>query len=294
MCAGSNVLGRALPRIEGDQCGKPHPVTPAPRTRVIRAMVRKALLSWSSGKDSCWTLRELRKNPDIEVVGLFTTFNSAFDRVAMHAVRRELVEKQADSLGLPLWSVELPWPCSNNVYESCMRPLVDRALSAKINAVAFGDLFLRDIRAYRERQLSGTGLEPMFPLWDLSTPQLAAEMIAGGTKAILTCIDPKKLDHSFAGRSFDSQFLRDLPASVDPCGENGEFHTFVYDGPGFRVPISVTTGETVERDGFIFADVTKDSAASLHPAENLILIKQIFDSSTWQPLQAELRSTSRQ
>ncbi|MBV8833531.1 MAG: adenine nucleotide alpha hydrolase [Acidobacteriaceae bacterium] len=216
---------------------------------------KKVLLSWSSGKDSCWALHVLRRNAGLDVVGLITTFNSAFDRVAMHAVRRPLLEAQAASIGLPLWPVELPWPCSNDIYEARMGALCARAVDVGVQSIAFGDLFLRDIRAYRERQLQGSGIEPLFPLWELSTEKLALDMIAGGVRAIVTCVDPRKLDRAFAGRSFDSAFLRDLPNSADPCGENGEFHTFAFDGPGFRYPVLTQPGEIVDRDGFVFADL---------------------------------------
>ena len=216
---------------------------------------KRVALSWSSGKDSAWALHYLRRTPGIEIVALITSFNSAADRVAMHAVRRELVECQADRTGLPLWPVDLPWPCSNETYEKLMSKVCSRALDAQVNAIAFGDLFLRDIRDYRERQLSGTGLEPLFPLWDIPTRQLADEMIAGGLKAKLTCVDPSKLDRSFAGRDFGYDLIRDLPAAVDPCGENGEFHTFVTAGPMFARPIEVAAGEVVVRDGFVFADL---------------------------------------
>jgi uncharacterized protein (TIGR00290 family) len=217
--------------------------------------LKRVLLSWSSGKDSAWTLHLLRRDPQIQVAALLTTFNTAFDRVAMHAVRRALVREQAERVGIPLWEVELPWPCSNVQYEGCMRIVIERALAGKIQAVAFGDLFLEDIRAYRERQLKDTGLEPLFPVWRIPTADLGREMINAGIKAKVTCVDPKKLDRSFAGRDYDATLLRDLPAVVDPCGENGEFHTFVYDSPEFVRPIDVSAGEIVERDGFVFADV---------------------------------------
>jgi len=217
--------------------------------------LKRVALSWSSGKDSAWSLHLLRQDPDIEVAALITTINEQFDRVAMHAVRRELVELQAESVGVPLWKVPLPWPCSNEEYEARMGAVCDRAISNGIQAIAFGDLFLADIRAYRERQLAGTGLEPLFPLWQLPTRELARQMIAAGLRARITCIDPKHLPREFAGRDFDANFLRDLPPAVDPCGENGEFHTFVYAGPMFQNPIPVATGEIVDRDGFIFADL---------------------------------------
>jgi uncharacterized protein (TIGR00290 family) len=217
--------------------------------------MKNILLSWSSGKDSTWALHLLSQRKDIRIAALVTTFNSAENRVAMHAVRRSLVEAQAERVGLPLWPVELPWPCSNVQYEEIMRAVYQRAVAEGITAVAFGDLFLEDIRAYREQQLEGTGLEPLFPVWKIPTDQLAREMIAAGVKAKLTCVDPAKLDKSFAGRDFDLALLASLPQQVDPCGENGEFHTFVHDAPVFDRPIYVRTGEVVERDGFVFADV---------------------------------------
>lgn len=222
--------------------------------------LKKVLLSWSSGKDSAWALHLLRRNPEFEVSGLVTTFNTAADRVAMHAVRRKLVELQAESVGAPLWAVELPWPCSNADYEERMAAVCERAVGEGITAVAFGDLFLEDIRAYRERQLAGTGLTPLFPLWQMPTAALGREMIRAGQKAVLTCVDPSKLDACYAGRAYDEALLAALPASVDPCGENGEFHTFVYDGPVFTYPLQVHTGETVTRDGFVFADVVPAEA----------------------------------
>lgn len=212
-------------------------------------------LSWSSGKDSAWALHLLRQNAGVEVAALITTFNAAANRVAMHAVRRELVEAQARRTGLPIHGIDLPWPCSNAEYEALMSGACERAARDGITAIAFGDLFLEDIRAYRERQLEPTGLKPLFPVWGIPTRALAWEMIRAGVKAKVTCVDPAKLDRSFAGRDFDASFLRDLPEPVDPCGENGEFHTFVYDSPVFSEPLRVETGEIVERDGFVFADV---------------------------------------
>lgn len=222
----------------------------------------RCALSWSSGKDSAWSLYLLRQDPAIEVVALITTINAEFDRVAMHAVRRELVELQAASVGLPLWTVPLPWPCSNDQYETRMREVCARALRDGVQAIAFGDLFLADIRAYREKQLQGTGLEPLFPVWHLPTRELAAGMIRSGLRAKITCVDPKMLPRAFAGRDFDAAFLADLPPSVDPCGENGEFHSFVYDGPMFRTPVQVECGEVVERDGFVFADLVTVNSCS--------------------------------
>ena len=221
---------------------------------------KKVLLSWSSGKDSAWTLHILRQQGDYKIAGLLTTINSAFDRVAMHSSRRALVEMQAGAAGLPLIAVPLPWPCSNSDYECAMKKVCDEAVAQGVNAIAFGDLFLEDIRAYRERQLKDTGLQPLFPLWQIPTDQLAREMIRGGLKAKLVCIDPKKLGPELAGRDFDEQLLRDLPAGVDPCGENGEFHSFVYAGPMFDREIPVVAGERVQRDGFWYADFLPDRA----------------------------------
>jgi len=219
--------------------------------------MRRVLLSWSSGKDSAWALHILRQTADVEVVGLLTTFNKSVDRVAMHAVRRELVEAQAAAAGLELWPVFLPYPCSNAEYEQLMSEAIVRARVGRISHVAFGDLFLEDVRDYRIRQMTGTGIDPLFPLWSSAseTPQLARQMIAGGIKSVLTCVDPRQLPESFAGRQYDDQLLAELPASVDPCGERGEFHSFCYAGPMFASPIDVEVGESVTRDGFCFADV---------------------------------------
>ena len=221
---------------------------------------KKCLLSWSSGKDSAWALHALRR-ADVPVVGLLTTINQAFDRVAMHAVRRDLLDAQARSIGIPLWPVPLPWPCSNEDYERIMGDVCRQAKAEGIECVAFGDLFLPEVRAYRERQLEGTGLTPLFPLWGLPTDALAREMLAGGLQARITCVDPKLLPPTFAGREFDQALLADLPAGVDPCGEKGEFHTFAYDGPMFREPIPIASGEVVERDGFVFADLFLNEVA---------------------------------
>jgi uncharacterized protein (TIGR00290 family) len=216
--------------------------------------MKRVLLSWSSGKDSAWTLHVLRQQPDVEVVGMLTTVNSEFDRVAMHSTRRSVLEAQAEAAHLPLWIVPLPWPCSNEIYEARMAEACRRAVNEHIDAVAFGDLFLPDIRAYREEKLKPTGLEPLFPLWEIPTDELARTMIAGGLRAKLTCVDPKQLPASFAGCDFDAALLHDLPPGVDPCGERGEFHTCVYDGPMFTAPLQLEAGEVVERDGFVFAD----------------------------------------
>lgn len=214
-----------------------------------------AVLSWSSGKDSAWALHLLRQQQDVRVMALLTTFNADADRVAMHAVRRTLVQQQAQRTGVPLWQLPLPWPCSNADYECLMRGVCERAVREGATHIAFGDLFLEDVREYRERQLQGSGLTPLFPLWGLPTRPLAEQMIACGVRAKVTCVDPKKLDRCFAGREFDRKFLADLPADVDSCGENGEFHTFVYDAPVFTSAISVQGGEILSRDGFVFADV---------------------------------------
>ncbi|MCW8129325.1 MAG: ATP-binding protein [Planctomycetota bacterium] len=217
----------------------------------------KALLAWSSGKDSAWSLHVLRQRGEVEVVGLLTTINEHFDRVAMHAVRRELVESQARAAGLPLWPVPIPWPCPNEAYEARMAAAVAKAKAEGITRIAFGDLFLEDIRAYRVEKLKGTGIEPLFPVWGerAGTPALAREMLAAGLRAVLTCVDPKQCDPRFAGRVFEPKLLDELPAGVDPCGENGEFHSFCFAGPMFSAPIAVKAGEVVTRDGFVFADV---------------------------------------
>jgi len=217
--------------------------------------MRKILLSWSSGKDSAWTLHVLRQQGLYDIAGLVTTINSAFDRVAMHSSRRTLVEMQAKAAGVPLIKVPLPWPCSNSDYECAMKSVCDRAVAEGVQAIAFGDLFLEDIRAYREKQLTGTGLEPLFPLWQLHTGVLARDMIRGGLRARLVCVDPGKLAPEFAGREFDEQLLQDFPPGVDPCGENGEFHSFVYAGPMFSREVPVVSGERVQRDGFWYADL---------------------------------------
>src|SRR5271156_1390120 len=217
--------------------------------------MKRVLLSWSSGKDSAWSLHVLRQRGEYEVVGLLTTFNEAVDRVAMHAVRRELVEKQAAATGLPLWSVPLPSPCSNEQYESLMAETCAKVTAEGIEGIAFGDLFLEDVRAYRERQMRKTRLEPIFPVWGLPTRDLARTMIASGMRAKLTCIDTGKLDRGFAGCEFDEAFLSALPDEVDPCGERGEFHSFVYEGPMLNAALPVSVGETVVRDQFVFSDL---------------------------------------
>ena len=215
----------------------------------------KCLVSWSSGKDSAWLVHVLRRMPDVELGALLTTINESVQRVAMHAVRVELLEAQADALGLPLWQVPIPSPCPNDVYERAMAQAVARAVDEGFTRVAFGDLFLEDVRRYREERLEGTGLTPLFPLFGADTSALAREMVASGLGARLTCVNPKVLDGAFVGREFDARLLDELPASIDPCGERGEFHTFAYRGPMFRRPIPIESGVIVERDGYFFADL---------------------------------------
>jgi uncharacterized protein (TIGR00290 family) len=216
--------------------------------------MKRVLLSWSSGKDSAWALHVLRRDPGIEIAGLLTTLNTEFDRVAMHGTRRSVLEAQAAAAGLPLWIVPLPWPCSNEIYEQRMTEVCARAVSERIDAMAFGDLFLEDVRAYRERQLKPTGIEPLFPLWKIPTHELARTMVAGGLRARIACVDSKQLPASFAGREFDEAFLADLPPGTDPCAERGEFHTCAWAGPMFAAPLALKSGEIVDREGFIFAD----------------------------------------
>jgi uncharacterized protein (TIGR00290 family) len=216
----------------------------------------KALVSWSSGKDSAFALHEARCAGELEIVGLLTTVNRQFERVAMHAVRIELLRRQAEVAGLPIALVEIGWPCPNEAYEAAMGEVLRRARGEGVTHVVFGDLFLADIRAYREVQLAPLGLTPVFPLWQRDTRALAHAMIDSGLTARLTCVDPRVLDRRFAGRAFDRALLVELPAGIDPCGENGEFHTFVTGGPMFARPIEVALGELVERDGFVFADLT--------------------------------------
>jgi uncharacterized protein (TIGR00290 family) len=218
-------------------------------------MRRRVLASWSSGKDSAWMIHALQRDPNVELVGLLTTLNDGAQRVAMHGVRDALLAAQADALGLPLWRVPLPWPCSNADYEALMAAAVQRARDARVDAIAFGDLFLADIRAYRERMLAGTGIAALFPLFGADTARLAGEMLAAGLRATLACVDLAKLPAHFAGRAFDTALLRDLPAGVDPCGENGEFHSFAWDGPMFARPVPIAVAGRVARDGFAFADL---------------------------------------
>jgi uncharacterized protein (TIGR00290 family) len=219
------------------------------------APVSRAWMSWSSGKDSALALHRARETPGVEVVGLMTTVNAAFERVAMHGVRRALLDAQAAALGLPVHVVELPWPCTNEVYEQQMVKAVRAAQAAAIDTVVFGDLFLEDVRSYREQSLEGTGLRALFPLWQRPTDVVARDLLQLGFRAIVSCVDPRQAPRELAGRWYDDSFLDELAPGVDPCGENGEFHTVVVDGPGFSGAIGVTVGETVERDGFVFTDV---------------------------------------
>jgi uncharacterized protein (TIGR00290 family) len=222
-------------------------------------MTTRAWMSWSSGKDSTFALQCVP--PGLEVTKLLVTVNEEADRVAMHAVRRSLLEQQADRLGLPLHVVPIPSPCPNEVYEARMGEALGVAAREGVSAMVFGDLFLEDVRRYREQALAPTGIEPVFPLWSRPTDALAHEMVAAGVRAVLTCVDPAQLSPSFAGRQFDEDLLHDLPAGVDPCGERGEFHTFVWDAPSFSSPIAIRTGERVNRDGFEFCDVLPGDAA---------------------------------
>ena len=215
----------------------------------------KILLSWSTGKDSAWSLHVLRQQYPGAVAGLLTTVNEAFDRVAMHAVRRSMLQAQADAAGLPLHVVHIPWPCSNEQYEAVMKTAVNGFLREGFTHVAFGDLFLEDVRHYRESLLARARKLGVFPLWGRETAQLGREFVASGFRAVIACLDPKRLDASFAGREYDAFFLDQLPAEVDPCGERGEFHTFVYAGPGFPEPIACRVGPVVEREGFVFCDI---------------------------------------
>lgn len=218
-------------------------------------MKKKVLLSWSSGKDSAWALHVIRQQTDVEIVGLLTTVNQQFRRVAMHGVRQELLCMQAAAACLPLWEIPLPWPCSNEIYEAAMSKACADAVARGITAMAFGDLFLEDVRKYREDRLQGTGLEPLFPIWGCNTRDLVLQMVDAGVRARIVCLDPRKLPASFAGKDIDSPLLEQLPLDVDPCGEKGEFHTFVHAGPMFREPIEIESGEVVTRDSFVYADV---------------------------------------
>ncbi|MCX6353909.1 MAG: adenine nucleotide alpha hydrolase [Candidatus Aureabacteria bacterium] len=220
---------------------------------------RRTLVSWSSGKDSAWALQVLRQDPEIQIVGLYTVVNATYQRVAMHAVRLQLLQLQAESIGLPLRVIGIPDSCSDERYASVMRLFVEEAVSQDIQCMAFGDLFLQDIRRYREAHLSGSGIAPLFPLWGRGVQDLADEMLSSGLRAFITCVDPRKLSRHYAGREWSDALLRELPATVDRCGENGEFHTVAVDGPMFRWPIKVQVRDPVTRGGFIFADVVPDT-----------------------------------
>ena len=224
-----------------------------PRSRSTRP---RAVVSWSSGKDAAFALHEVRRAGELEVVGLLTTVTAPYGRVSMHGVRESVLDAQARALGLPLYKVPIPAPCPNAVYEEAMGTMLGRLATEGVRRVVFGDLFLEDVRAYREEKLRGTGIEPVFPLWGRPTRPLAEEMISAGVKARLVALDPRRLPAAFAGRAFDRQLLAELPADVDPCGERGEFHTCVIDGPMFDRPVVVDAREVVDRDGFVFADLT--------------------------------------
>lgn len=215
----------------------------------------KILMSWSSGKDSAFTLHTLNRAHPGAVGALLTTLNEAYGRVAMHGVRSSVLEAQADAAGLPLWQFPLPDQCTNEVYDSRMRDACARAVAEGFTHVAFGDLYLEDIRRYREERLAGSGLTPLFPLWGIPTRELAGQMLDAGLKATISVVDTRVLPAEFAGRAFDEALLADLPAGVDPCAENGEFHTCVHDGPMFRHPLVVTVGERVDRLPFVFRDI---------------------------------------
>ena len=225
-------------------------------------MKPKALIAWSSGKDSAWALHEIRRAGEYEVVGALTTVTETFQRVSMHGVREDILYAQHEAAGLPSLIVPIPYPCPNEIYEARMAAALADAKAAGVTHVIFGDLFLEDVRAYREQKLAGTGITPLFPLWGKPTAALAREMIDGGLETYLICVDPKQLSRDFAGRRFDHALLNDLPAGVDPCGEKGEFHSCVVAGPMFSRRIDVAVGETVERDGFVYTDLILRSEQS--------------------------------
>lgn len=222
----------------------------------------KAMISWSSGKDSAFALHQIRQAGAFDVVGALTTVTETFSRVSIHGVREEILRAQLDAAGLPPLIVPIPYPCPNEIYEQRMMQALAQARADGVTHMIFGDLFLEDIRAYREAKLMGTGITPVFPLWQRPTAQLARDMIASGLTAYVATVDLAKLPASFAGRAFDHALLADLPPGVDPCGENGEFHTCVVDGPMFSHPLSVTPGERVERDGYAYCDLVLGSDAA--------------------------------
>ena len=223
-------------------------------------MGKEVLLSWSSGKDSAWTLYTVMQNPDYKVKGLFTTITRNFDRVSMHGVRTELIKLQAEAIGLPLHLITLPYPCSNEQYEAIMQEFIEKVLSTGIDFMAFGDIYLEDVRRYREEKLAGSAITPLFPIWGQTSEEISRELISLGFEAYITSVDPDKIPGRFVGQKYDQKFLNQLPSSVDPCGENGEFHSFVTNGPIFKKPLEVVVGEIVSRDGFLYADIkSKDS-----------------------------------
>jgi uncharacterized protein (TIGR00290 family) len=222
----------------------------------------KAYVSWSSGKDSAFALYEAQRSGVADVVGVLTTVNEAYGRVAMHGVREDVLDRQIAALGLPALKVMLPNPCPNEIYQERMAQACARIKEQGVRHIVFGDLFLEDIRAYREQQLAALGMTGIFPLWQRDTAVLARAMIDSGMVAHLVCVDPRRLGREFAGRRFDTWLLDELPRQVDPCGENGEFHTLVSAGPMFAEPIDVRLGEIVERDGFVFADVIAAGAST--------------------------------
>lgn len=219
-------------------------------------MKPKALISWSSGKDAAWALHRAREEGEYEVAGAITTITGDFGRVSMHGVRREILDAQLRAANLPLFPVTIPSPCPNEIYEARMGEAIRAARANGISKIIFGDLFLEDIRAYREEKLHGTGIEAVFPLWKIPTYELAREMVAGGLRARVVCLNPRKMPCALAGKAFDEELLAALPPGVDPCAENGEFHTCVVGGPMFSKNLEVNTGEIVERDDFVFADLT--------------------------------------
>ena len=232
-------------------------------------MTRKILISWSTGKDSAWTLHVLKQDPTVSVVGLFCTVNKMFDRVTVHGVRNELLKQQAKSVNLPLYIIPIPYPCNNAEYVKTMKSFIVKAKKEGIECFAFGDLFLDNVRKYREKLLKGTGITPLFPIWGISTKALSRQMISSGLKAVLTCINPKSIPIKFAGSHYNESFLNDIPKNIDPCGENGEFHSFAFDGPMFQNPIDIILGETIYRDGSCFTDLLP-YASNIKPQKNLI------------------------
>ena len=220
-----------------------------------KVIKKKAIVSWSTGKDSAYALHLAQQSGEYDIVGLVTTVTDTFERVAMHGTREAILDAQVARLGLPVRKVKLPWPCTNDIYEAAMREAFDQFVTDGVTHIIYGDLYLEDIRTYRENSMIGTGLACVFPLWGMNTRDLSKAMITQGLGAVLVCIDPKVLDKEFAGRLYDRELLEDLPAGIDPCGENGEFHTAVVAGPMFDKPISYSVGETVERSGFVYTDV---------------------------------------